>query len=217
MTDTEPPRPTGAPETMEPVDLDLVTSRVYVGNLAWSVRWQDLKDHMRVVGNVTYATVLQSPDGRSRGCGIVEYETIEEAKTAILQMTDTELSGRKIFVRKDREAQDPSDTSAVDCQIFVGNLDWGVSWQDLKDIFSQFGEVLRADVATDFRRRSRGYGTVRFATPEAATQAIEAFDGKPLSDKYERPLQVRHDQKANQYRMGNRGGRGGRGRGSFRP
>ena len=38
-----------------PYDID--SKRVYVNNLSWSVRWQDLKDHMREAGHVTRAEV----------------------------------------------------------------------------------------------------------------------------------------------------------------
>jgi RNA recognition motif-containing protein len=79
------------------------SNRVYVGNLSWSTSWQDLKDHMRDAGEVQYAKVLQDRDGRSKGCGIVEFTTPEGAQDAISKLTDTELKGRKIFVREDRE------------------------------------------------------------------------------------------------------------------
>lgn len=58
---------------------------------------------MRDAGDVQYAKVLQDRDGRSKGCGIVEFSTPEGAKDAIEKLTDTELKGRKIFVREDRE------------------------------------------------------------------------------------------------------------------
>lgn len=37
-----------------------VGCRVYVGNLSWSIKWQDLKDHMQAAGPVELATVLES-------------------------------------------------------------------------------------------------------------------------------------------------------------
>jgi RNA recognition motif-containing protein len=77
--------------------------RVYVGNLSWEVAWQDLKDHMIEAGEVVRAEVIKEPSGRSKGCGIVEFATDEGAKNAISMLTDTELKGRRIFVREDRE------------------------------------------------------------------------------------------------------------------
>ena len=57
---------------------------------------------------VVYADVMREggSGGRSRGCGIVEFETAEEAAAAINTLNDVELDGRPIFVREDREDRD---------------------------------------------------------------------------------------------------------------
>ena len=76
--------------------------RVFVGNLAFRVAWQDLKDHCKQVGEVVQADVFTMPDGRSRGCGIVEFRTPEDAKKAIAQLNETILMNRQIFLREDK-------------------------------------------------------------------------------------------------------------------
>jgi len=80
-----------------------MSNSVFVGNLAWSVSWQDLKDHMREAGDVQYSKVITDHNGRSKGYGIVEFSTVEGAQDAIEELTGTELKGRKIFIREDRE------------------------------------------------------------------------------------------------------------------
>ena len=58
--------------------------------------------------------------------------------------------------------------------VFCGNLPWGVTWQQLKDVFA--GEGLSpeyADVKIGYDGRSRGWGTVRFADMERRTAANE--------------------------------------------
>ena len=79
--------------------------RVFVGNLSYGVAWQDLKDHMKQAGEVIYCDIIPEPDNASfsKGCGLVEFGSAEEAQTAIETLTDTELKGRAIFVREDRE------------------------------------------------------------------------------------------------------------------
>ena len=78
--------------------------RIYISNLSWEVTWRELKDHITACGlEVVRADVLMGNDGRSRGCGIVELATVKEAMSAIGGFHDTELMGRKIFVREDRE------------------------------------------------------------------------------------------------------------------
>jgi len=78
---------------------------VFVGNLAYSVTWKDLKDHMRQAGDVAHADILPEPGTtkNSKGCGIVEFQTAADAKRAIRELHDTDLFGRPIFVREDRE------------------------------------------------------------------------------------------------------------------
>ncbi|PRP76193.1 hypothetical protein PROFUN_13739 [Planoprotostelium fungivorum] len=81
---------------------NVVSNRVYVGNLAFKTTWQTLKDHFKPCGKVLHADIF-SNGGWSKGCGIVEFETPEEAARSIRELTDSELEGRKIFVREDRE------------------------------------------------------------------------------------------------------------------
>jgi len=85
-----------------------VARRVYVGNLAFPVAWQDLKDHFASVGEVRHAAVatngyLDSGRPKSKGYGFVEFERAEDAVKAIQMLNDTELKGRKIWVREDRD------------------------------------------------------------------------------------------------------------------
>lgn len=84
-------------------DSNRIECRVYVGNLPWDCKWQDLKDHMRLTGEVLHADVLHGPDGRAKGCGLVEYQFPHEAQRAIQDLHNSELMGRLIFVREDRE------------------------------------------------------------------------------------------------------------------
>lgn len=49
------------------------------------------------------ADILKSDDGRSKGCGIVLYQKPHEASRAIRELQNTQLNGRPIFVREDRE------------------------------------------------------------------------------------------------------------------
>ena len=53
-----------------------------------------------VAGDVKHAEVFADFNGRSKGCGIVEYSNPEDAQRAIAELNDTELEGRKIFVRE---------------------------------------------------------------------------------------------------------------------
>ncbi|KAI9798811.1 MAG: hypothetical protein M1825_004984 [Sarcosagium campestre] len=79
--------------------------RVYVGNLSYDVKWHHLKDFMRQAGEVLFADVLLLPNGMSKGCGIVEYATREQAQNAVNTLSNQNLMSRLVYVREDREAE----------------------------------------------------------------------------------------------------------------
>ncbi|CAN0465321.1 unnamed protein product, partial [Discosporangium mesarthrocarpum] len=83
-------------------------------------------------GNVKFVDLFQEPGGRSKGCALVEYEREDEAHTAIRELNDTDLMGRMIFVREDREEVREGREGQGGRQVFVGNLSWDADWKDLK-------------------------------------------------------------------------------------
>mmetsp|Transcript_23653 Transcript_23653/g.36501 ORF Transcript_23653/g.36501 Transcript_23653/m.36501 type:complete len:448 (-) Transcript_23653:278-1621(-) len=186
---------------------EIKSRRVYVGNLSWDVTWHDLKDHMREAGEVSFAEVMMEGHGRSKGCGIVEFETVEGAETAIQTMTDTELNGRAIFVREDREVNKGRSSTSV----YVGNLSYETSWQDLKDHMRAAGNVDKADIILGHDGRSKGCGTVTYQKAQEATRAIRELQNTMLNG---RPIFVREDreQGGNSRGYKNGGGNSGAGR-----
>eukprot|EP00747_Dinoflagellata_sp_TGD_P218809 gnl/TRDRNA2_/TRDRNA2_91014_c0_seq1.p1 gnl/TRDRNA2_/TRDRNA2_91014_c0~~gnl/TRDRNA2_/TRDRNA2_91014_c0_seq1.p1 ORF type:complete len:483 (+),score=85.23 gnl/TRDRNA2_/TRDRNA2_91014_c0_seq1:46-1449(+) len=187
-----------------------VGKRCYVGNLAFSTTWQDLKDHFKPVGKVVYSDVMKDYDGRSKGCGIVEFETPEDASHAISSMQDSVLGGRPINVREDREDRDlkPSRQSdsygvKVGRRCYVGNLDFKTNWQDLKDHFKQIGHVAYADVMRDIDGRSKGCGIVEFERHDDAAQAITELHDSDLGGRL---IIVREDREDRDLKGGKKGG-----------
>ncbi|KAK6364488.1 g-strand binding protein [Exophiala oligosperma] len=81
--------------------------RVYVGNLAYDVKWHHLKDFMRQAGEVLFADVLLLPNGMSKvgAIVIVEYATRDQAQQAIQTLSNQSLMGRLVYVREDRETE----------------------------------------------------------------------------------------------------------------
>lgn len=63
------------------------------------------------------------------------------------------------------------------------NLPWGVTWKGLRDAFGGCPGVERADVVLDGAGRSRGFGTVRFATPDDAAAAVEEMNHASLGGR----------------------------------
>ncbi len=99
------------------------------------------------------------------------------------------------------------------CRLYVGNLAWTVTDQDLQDAFSEAGKVESSQVIMDrATNRSRGFGFVEMATDEAADAAIKRLNGRDIKG---RPIRVNEAQ-ARSGGGGAGGGGGARGPGSGR-
>ena len=85
-------------------------NKLYVGNLPYSVRDEDLQQSFGQVGAVTSAKVMMERDtGRSKGFGFVEMASDAEAQAAINGMNGQPLGGRSVVVNEARpmEARPP--------------------------------------------------------------------------------------------------------------
>lgn len=173
--------------------------RCYVGNLAWETTEDSLIAHCSQVGTVVQSEVARQPGGRSKGWGLVDYESPEAATAAIAQLHNSELQGRSIIVRLERagganksggvNAGRPEASSGL--QIVVRNLPWSTTSEDLRQVFQQVGNVVKADaVCHADTGRSKGWGTVLFETREQAQAAIQGFNGVELEH---RPMQIKLD------------------------
>ena len=68
-------------------------------------------------------------------------------------------------------------------KLYVGNLPWSVTEAELKELFSDVGEVTSAKIITDRDSgRSRGFGFVEMAK-ESAQEAIKKFSGHVINDR----------------------------------
>lgn len=68
--------------------------------------------------------------------------------------------------------------------IYVGNLPWTISEDELYDLFAAHGEVTRATIISDRDTgRSKGFGFVEMANKEEAEAAIGALDGSEVSGR----------------------------------
>merc|ERR1712238_292982 len=140
---------------------------------------------------------------------------------AVRELQNSELNGRPIFVREDRESGGNNrgrgnrgnnnfggnnnrggrrdnnnrggEGASSGSQLFVGNLSYDTTWRELKDHFRQCGDVERTEVMETPDGRRKGFGTVRFTSDKDAQTAIDKLNSVELQG---RALEVRIDHKA---------------------
>ncbi|NWU82736.1 HNRPM protein, partial [Onychorhynchus coronatus] len=77
--------------------------QIFVRNLPFDFTWKMLKDKFNECGHVLYADIKME-NGKSKGCGVVRFESPEVAERACRMMNGIQLRGREIDVRIDRNA-----------------------------------------------------------------------------------------------------------------
>lgn len=187
--------------------------QVYVGNLAWSVTSEALQDLCAGFGNILHAEVAFGRDGRSRGYGLATFASAEDASACVDGLSGHMMDGRALRVHVDKPrseysrgprpqpvaqmaqhgemaAPQPAGDMAPEYKVYVGNLPFSVTWQDLKDLARTYGDVGYADVAKDRAGRSRGFGIVNFCNIEDAYSCIENMNGLEVEG---RELTVKED------------------------
>ena len=97
--------------------------------------------------------------------------------------------------------------------LYVGNLDYGITDEDLREVFQEYGEVTSVKVIFDREtNRSKGFAFVEMANNEEGQKAIDELNGALLED---RPLRVNEAREREQRPNRNFGGGGGGG--GFKP
>lgn len=89
-------------------------------------------------------------------------------------------------------------------KLFIGNLDWNTSQEDLQAAFAAHGEVEEAIIIRDQAGRSKGFGFVTFTDDAAADAATAALNGAELGSRKiavseARPPKPREDRGYNRY------------------
>ncbi len=96
-------------------------------------------------------------------------------------------------------------------KLYVGSLPYSVTEDELRELFSQFGDIESVRIITDkFTGQSKGFGFVEMVNPDDAQRAVEGMNGKALGGRTLIVNDARPEQKRERtFGGGDRGGRGG--------
>ncbi|XJO73109.1 hypothetical protein BDV3_004134 [Batrachochytrium dendrobatidis] len=215
--------PTKKPKTEEPVN-----STVFVGNLSWNVDEEMLAATFADCGTVESARIITDKEtGRAKGFGYVTFESAD-ALTAAMALTGTELDGREIRVDVstpkpprdgNRQGRKEAPQSAPTTTLFLGNLSFNVTEDEIRESFSQYGQLVSVRFPTDRDTGAfKGFGYVEYGDVETAQKAVEGLNGVEIAGR-----SLRLDYAGGRDNAGGGGGgrggrggaRGGRGGGGF--
>lgn len=169
---------------------------IFMGNLDFNIADSDvmaLCDEILGEGIVSRVRIATDRDtGRSRGFGHLDFETQEEADSALEKLAGAELAGRALRVdiaqrREDRPKRESKHS------VFVGNLSWDIDTTFVEDMLDDIlgpGSFVSVRLATDNQTgRIRGFGHVDFKDSETAARAVIELNGMEVLG---RQLRVDH-------------------------
>jgi RNA recognition motif-containing protein len=102
--------------------------------------------------------------------------------------------------------------------IYVGNLSYSVTENDLKDVFGEYGTIKKVQLPIDREtQRKRGFGFVEMETEEQEAKAIQELDGAEWMDRVLKVNKARPQEERKSSPRGGGGGWGGGGGGGGYP
>lgn len=119
---------------------------------------------------------------------LAEFINPETAARAVALLDRREFNGRQVHMRLDRSHLDTNDGFQ---SVYIGNLAWSVTEQELLQLFGSYNP-LTCHVLTNMYGRSRGFAIMKFRSELEAAAAIESFNHYELSG---RKLEVRSEYK----------------------
>jgi RNA recognition motif. (a.k.a. RRM, RBD, or RNP domain) len=164
---------------------DFRGTRVFVQGIPPGTSWQDLKDHFAVAGSVVFASVSVDPvTGKSKGVGIVQFETSEMAANAISIMRNHPMSGSALFVREDVQEQ-RGEGRELKSKMPVDRRDTPPSiWECADDENSSvLSEEERESVVTFIQARDAARRRKNYDASDEIREELKAKFGVHLDDR----------------------------------
>ena len=160
---------------------DVVHSNVYVKNLADHIDDAVLCQLFGRFGAIKTACVMLDPvTKRSRNFGFVKFESRDAAHSAVEQLHNAEVEGRKLLVKfADSDAEHKSNVEATPSDnIYVKGLPPTMSEEALHSLFSTYGNVTQLKIISRPATGSTGEALVRMADMEQAAWAIKNLQAR---------------------------------------
>ena len=186
---------------------------VWIGNLPWSATKDSLRtfltEHTEIPGDQITRIHLPPPTKPpnpnwtfkplNKGFAYVDFST-ELAMYSAIALTETKMDRRPLLIKnaknfegrpdkpkgedKAEDAKDAKSSKPPNKRIFVGNLAFEVTKEELQHHFGQFGDVADLHMATfEDSGKCKGYAWVTFETIESATSAVKGYIYKEDNNK----------------------------------
>jgi poly(U)-binding-splicing factor PUF60 len=173
--------------------------RVYVGNINYDLSQDDVKRSFVPFGAIKNIMWNRDPvTHKHKGYCFIDFYTPESAVNAINAMNGFLLGGRPLKLGRPKtdtaNSPSPVQTNTSTCsgssdnlsqnKIYVGNIHWDVTENDLVNVFSAIGTIVSCQLTANTETgKHKGYGFIQYTTAKQAEDAINILDGFELVDR----------------------------------
>ncbi|MCJ1483763.1 hypothetical protein MMC06_003931 [Schaereria dolodes] len=198
---------------------------IWIGNLPWTASKADLRKfltekaqitedmitrlHMPTPAEATTATWRQKVKPQNKGFAYVDFSTAAALAKA-LSLSETLLAGRRVLIKDSKSFEGrpdkPSDVQDSSVQrgeppskrIFIGNLAFDMTKEDLEEHFARCGEIVEVFMATfEDTGKCKGYAWIEFSKLEAGEAAVRGWVAmEKLHDEMSEDDEVEESEKA---------------------
>lgn len=186
--------------------------KLFVGGLSWETTDKELREHFGQYGEIESINVKTDPNtGRSRGFAFIVFNNAE-AIDKVVAAGDHVINNKKV---------DPKKAKARHGKIFVGGLTTELSDDDIKNYFSQYGNIIEVEMPFDKTKNQRkGFCFITFDSEQVVNELLKTpkqtikdkeVDVKKATPKPDAMVGMRGGRMA----AGGRGAARGRGRGGY--
>lgn len=167
-----------------------VPGKMFIGGLSWQTTSEALQDYFSKFGEISECTIMKDPGTkRSRGFGFVTFadpSSVDKVLANGPHQLDSKVIDPKVAVPRQQSntSVQPKD-AIVDCsnfikmitktkKIFIGGLSLSTSVEDVKDYFSQYGQIEDAMLMFDkTTQRHRGFAFVTFESEDVVDKVCD--------------------------------------------
>ncbi len=156
---------------------------LFVGNLPTHLKESEIADIItKIVGPVQQVTLKTGPppECQSRGFCFVQFDTHHNANRAFKTLSRTPVHNKPLRVGWAESKPSPDEEQAALAEsttLFVNNLAYNVTEEQLRGTFGKFGELLKARIiANPHTNQSRGFAFVEYKSKEEADSASVALN-----------------------------------------
>jgi nucleolin len=194
---------------------------LFVKNISFNTTEKELAEAFQKYGDVEESKIVTDKQtGKSRGFGFLKFYSKKSAVEAMNDADNITVGGRNLLIRysndknSDFKGSGSNNTGkkgpSSEFGIFVGNISYKCTENDLKKFFKDCGKVLDVRLAKKPDGKLKGFAHVDFENKEAMEKAVEK-NGQEMQG---RALKIdKSSRKTGSNGNGNRGGQGGTGRG----